>query len=372
MKKLQIRKGVQAYEILKLIGYVKEYPRRNLKLLAGENQWVIRAVRKLVNEGYIKIGTIRKTRTLRLPKKGRQALVDAGVHFKMQISGVNQSGNVLSVERAHRIAEVITVCKRAGIKVYPEELAPEHLSGGPPSLWLSSALRAEAHLKDSKITSGYIGVLSIGNTGYIVYNTGRKLMFWPTAVEYQVQASIYTGYAKKVDRFLVFGEPNSIVTLNDKNGKRRSTLLPGIFQNENTQQIRVDNGMQHLHFIELSENGIRLLQLMQDEYWMQLTYFILSEEEIEGKPNDIVCDGKHADGRPILLLFDMDLVRLKMFISRITESGILAAKILCFDWQKESISKLIGDVAKIELDFYSFEQIEHAFYEEREAHTHEK
>ena len=366
---MQIKRGVQAYEILKLIGYSKEYPRRNLKLLAGENKWMVRAVRKLVDEGYMSINKRYKLRTLRLLKKGRKALVDAGVDFELAVSGVNRSGDITVIERTHRVAEVITMCRRAGVSVYPGERALEYLSGCPPSLWLTHELRADIHLKDSKSTSPCVGVLGIGSTKYILYNIGRNLIYWLATLEYQVQASLQLNYFEKIDRLIVFGESNRVITLHDGDGKKKTTLLGGLFTNTNQSKIRVDSGMKHLHFIELSEYGIRLLKLMQDEYWNQLIYFILSEDEIAGKPNDIVCDGKCADGRPVLLMFDMDLVRLKMFLARIRESRIPSAKIFCFDWQKDGISALIDCEANIEFNFYSFDQIEHAFCNEREVNT---
>ena len=163
---------------------------------------------------------------------------------------------------------------------------------------------------------------------FAVYNTGAALMKWETRTEEKFHALLRLKFrpARQIRAILLGTDMDAALSvLESTGGARRRYLM-------------IDESYEHLHFIPFDTNGDMLLRILSNPELWEDTRQLLSAD-MQPAPNSFIdCDGKDAEGNPVLLGFDFDLCRIKKFCAGLTLRS-LQGVILCFDFQADAFKK---------------------------------
>ena len=364
-----MKKDSQLYRLVSLLSVCGEYPVRSLHLLGNKRMY-----RKLVDECMQPL-TVRNPETaeaISLPRlfnlcgKGRLKSIrlysgalpilkwlDEGEYYDTISNGHNMPMNDQHLDRNHRVAEVLAVCRDAGIEIFPHNLPNFqrdefdriiHLR--QPFFMTSRMIKMFGgnYAANKTNFTRLVGALFIDETNYFVYNTRCTPMKWSGAGE--IKAKINVRYLANKVPFdiaysMLFAETGEIAM--------EAYLATHKIKNSN---YHFDQIYEKTHFIPLNEYGARFLRFFTVRGWHD--YFIKLLLELDELPEYRYYDHDYYnDGVYYLVWLDGDLHRL-------LEASELKGNLClyCFDWQKDFVRNYLGDdVEIITVNFDKAEQL---------------
>ena len=364
-----MKKDSQLYRLVSLLSVCGEYPVRSLHLLGNKRMY-----RKLVDECMQPL-TVRNPETaeaISLPRlfnlcgKGRLKSIrlysgalpilkwlDEGEYYDAISNGHNMPMNDQHLDRNHRVAEVLAVCRDAGIEIFPHNLPNFqrdefdriiHLR--QPFFMTSRMIKMFGgnYAANKTNFTRLVGALFIGETDYFVYNTRYTPMKWSGSGEIKAMINVRC-IANKVPFDIAY----SMLFADTGEIAMEAYLATHKIKNSN---YHFDQIYDKTHFIPLNEYGARFLRFFTVRGWHD--YFTKLLLELDELPKYRYYDhDDYTDGVYSLVWLDGDLRRL-WAASEL--KGNLC--IYCFDWQEDFVRNYLGDdVEIITVNFDKAEQL---------------
>lgn len=357
---ITLRPGSHAYRLLLLLAIAGEYPIRSLHLL-GSSRTLEDLVRRLETVQQFRsstgadLGTCKmlttsgkgERRTVRLYKSALpllQSLHPAALtHYMTSTGGHRFSGSAGHVERNHRVAESVAVCLAAGIEVCPFVLPPlqkqaiRQIVPENASFFTAKSVKQLDHTEMNKtIFTRLTGALFSPGYCYAVYNTRNAVMKWSgmgefkTARHLEELARMNAGSAR-ADHALLLGERMELAlqTLLESDKSRR-------------MELRFDRIYPHVHFIPMTEYGIRLLRLLVRPDWNEQILSVVFPEELRATAPGVMEFDAQNGKTYILSHLDGDIARL-VRVRQALEHSSIPYEILCYPWQSSFLQGYMGE-----------------------------
>lgn len=277
---IYLNPGSHTCELVRLLALTGEFPYRSLGILGNELSW--RALVHKLNrpQDFLIPGQdLRYTcrmlsicrkgcqKSIRLYKAGLsilQAIDPEGYAYYMDNFGSHPfSGNEGHVDRNHRIAEAIAMLQQAGVQTEPfllpklQEGSFQHIIPEIPCMYHSREIKLLGTFEEKKHHfTRLVGAVFADGRCYALYNTRDTLMKWNGKGEEKMKDNLnalcrMNAGIQIVDAAILFGKNEEIAL---------RTLMSGGKQQKNGS--RFDSIYKETHFIPMSGDGIRLLQLL--------------------------------------------------------------------------------------------------------------
>ena len=373
-----IRDGTRVRKLMLLLACVGEYPMQSVCLLGNDRVWKrrIRELQKVqdfclpsdqerVRFQMLTVSGKGKAKTIRLHKSALPILKkvnpEAFAYYMRRFGKHHFSGAPAHVSRNHRIAEMVAMCQAAGIVSFPWDAQDPHdwnvrnQDVAHPMSYLSRDLK-EFHKGEMKKTeyTRIAGAIVYPRGVYAVYNTRDQSMLWCGHGEEKTKillSSIFLagGRRAEVDDAILLGT----------DFRAAATTLYEAFRRRHLTE-RVDKIYQSLHFIPMSPEGVKMLEMITSEGWeTNLKVAIYGNATTwpmpKGLEHDAVIDGVyhycHLDG-------DLcRLIRFRRSLARWSEESFVLD---CFPDQMPYLKEYLGDYlekANVEVQWYDLDAL---------------
>lgn len=267
-------------------------------------------------------------------------------------------GDAAHRERNHRVAESAALCMRAGIEVRPTLLpklqnrARLHLVPTAPCFYLARDMKKVGEVEMNKtIFTRMTGAVFAGGSCYAVYNTREAVMKWSGMGEFKalhnlIELSRLNAGISEIDSAILIGRTAEVALrtlVESEQGRRLS--------------FRFDSIYRHIHFVPMSEAGIRQLRLLLQPGWRSQLLSLLFEPETRSYDRGHFEYDACVEGVYVLSHLDGDLARLIRFREGI-ERQTGKFEVLCFPHQAQLVREYLGSLAAVKT--IELEQVEAA------------
>ena len=361
---IHMHKGSQAGSLAAILSVVGEYPYSSLRLL-GNERYFRTLVHKLTGKNelynsesgerlyckYFKLSGRGAGKSIRLCKEALPILKwispNALPSYMNASKNHKFSGDVWHIERNHRVAEVVAMCMRSEIEyrpyVLPELQNSEILSVIPKQnvFYSSRCLKNVGQLEQNKtMFTRMAGAIFSNQKCFAVYNTRNSSMKWNGMGEFKALHSLVEIARMNADVTSV----NSAILF----GQSDKTALETLKENEagTRHEFRFDKIYQYVHFVPLSDNGIRLLKLICHPTVKEKLIDLLFESDTISNGRGIFEYDAYVYGKYILSHLDGDIARLIRFKEALLFNKY-ESEVLCFDFQKDYVNAFLEGLAKV-------------------------
>ena len=131
-------------------------------------------------------------------------------------------------------------------------------------------------------------------------------------------------------------------------GERMELALQALMESDRSKrmELRFDRIYPHVHFIPMTEHGIRLLRILTLPDWKeQVLSAVFPEEMRAARPGVMEYDAQNGNTL-ILSHLDGDIARL-VRVRQALEHSDMPYEILCYPWQSEFLEGYIGGRAQL-------------------------
>lgn len=290
-------------------------------------------------------------RTIRLYKSALpllQALNPAALDWYLTTTGGHRfSGSASHVERNHRVAESVAVCMGAGVETRSFLLPPlqkraiqQIVPDGACFYQAKSVKQLDNAEMNKTIFTRLTGALFSPGYCYAVYNTRDAVMKWSgmgefkTARHLEELARMNAGPAR-ADHAILLGEQTDLAL---------QTLLES--DKSKRMELRFDRIYPHVHFIPMTEQGIRLLHILTLPDWHeQVLTAVFPDQMRVAMPGVMEYDAQN--GKTLILShLDGDIARL-VRVRQALEHSDAPYEILCYPWQSQFVDRYVGGRAQL-------------------------
>ena len=363
---MEFRTGSHAGSLLAVLSVATEYPSYSLKLM-GNERWYKEMVHKLSQKQTIiniESGDIITSKILTVSGKGSAKTIrlhrgaipilrwissDALPSYLMASKNHKFTGNIKNIERNHRVAEVVAMCMRMGMEFRPYMLPPlqnERILSIIPSdtvFYPSKTLKSIGQVEMNKtMFTRIVGAIYSHQKCFAVYNTRNSVMKWNGMGEFKalhslIEISRMNAGLTSIDSAILFGQSDRV-------------LLDTLMANEQNKRLefRFDGIYRHIHFVPLSETGIRLLKIICLPEVQRSLLDLLFESDSLSNGNGLFEYDAFVDQKYILSHLDGDIARLIRF----KEALILNrfdSEVLCYEFQADYVNAFLAGLAKVKI-----------------------
>jgi len=377
MNKKNYKKGYKGV-ILQLLFLCGIIPYTGLRLLDGETRMYQRAVKKLEEEGILKIEKSRGNKYIRLENRMlAQEIIKKNVdeeyiryYQETVIKNISrmQDKKILNTERIINSTNTQIMMYACDIDSgpYKRDIATDEIENTDlmysPSMELKRIRGYADNVKKQKNdtilnNSRISGVLISPGGIYSVYNIGKHLIEWKRYGEVRMQSYLEKTIIRKEKYIREEGRRENlikgaiIISSNIKTYEDICTIDYTKQKNKKQIMMNIDYAYQKMYCVPQNDIGKQLLKIMTISNWeTKLKEIILRPEEIEKeKTVQIACDGYDEKNNIYKLVHVIpDMVKLRAFVTRANlEEDRNKFAIYCYTWQSEMIVHLVNKNAKI-------------------------
>ena len=361
---IHMHKGSQAGSLAAILSVVGEYPYSSLRLL-GNERYFRKIVHKLSEKNelynsescervfckFLNLSGKGSSKTIRLYREAVPILNWIYPNISDVYLGTFRNhkfaGDKKHLERNHRVAEVVAMCMRSEVEyrpyVLPELQNSEILSVIPKQnvFYSSKYLKNVGQLEQNKtMFTRMAGAIFSQQKCFAVYNTRGSVMRWNGMGEFKALHSLseiarMNAGVTSINSAILFGQ-------SDK------TALDTLKENEagTRHEFRFDKIYQYVHFVPLSDNGIRLLKLICHPTVKEKLLDLLFESDTISNGRGIFEYDAYVYGKYILSHLDGDIARLIRFKEALLFNKY-ESEVLCFDFQKDYVNAFLNGLAKV-------------------------
>ena len=361
---ITLRPGSHVYRLLLLLAIAGEYPMRSLHLL-GSSRTLEDLVHRLehvqdfrtstgADLGSCKMITTSgrgERRTIRLYKSALpllQTLHPAALAHYLDITRNHRfSGSAEHIERNHRVAETVAMCLVADVETRPfllpvlQRRAIQQVVLDGASFYTAKSVKRLDHAEMNKtIFTRLTGALFSPGYCYAVYNTRNAVMKWSGMGEFKTarhleELSRMNAGPARADHALLLGENMDLAL---------QTLLES--DKSGRIELRFDRIYPHVHFIPMTEQGIRLLRLLTLPDWKERVLSVVFPEQMRTVGPGVMEYDAQNGNTLILSHLDGDIARL-VRVRQALEHSKVPYEIMCFPWQCPFLHGYIGPRAQL-------------------------
>ncbi len=367
----------KVYQLVSLLCVVGEFPMKSVHLL-GNEVWYKRLIKEMCTKQTYHNSVTGEKHTctalsickneypsVRLKKAALPLMewVGGAKHWEEAWGKHSWSGCSSTIERNHRVAEVVAMMNGAGLEYRPWEQTVlqtdtrEKNNVEEVSFYASKSLKRQEDGTTKQIGfSRFTGALIGPTESMLVYNTRKSVMKWGGKGEAKARSNVH--------RYTKFntqgGDIRKMILLSSDFETALATLLQTekdeavekFKQKKKRKQSYVAHtsmtGMYRtIHYVPLNEFGSKMLKILSipDSREKALSLFY-SEEELSHGEGSLICDA-YRNGRYVLSFLDGDITRLRIFkesIERQRKRGEISYyAVLCFPEQKAELIEYLGD-----------------------------
>lgn len=356
------RTDTTKYQLLELIGISGEFPAQQLNRFFISPSYAEKVITELKNEKLIRTHYKDKLRGYRLTKRAKEMLLSANPsRFTCYLTG-NAETNLIRSEiprrlRLHQKAETYLTLLRAKIPIFADE-KPDlfHTNSEATTLQSLPLFYSSREIKElgpdtTKIkNSRSMGILMAPHCVYAIYNTGGSVLKWEYKTEVRLNAFLqhylhgnpYSGPPKV--RAIMLGENMNMAyrLMTSTGGYRRSLFM-------------LDTAFEHFHYLPSDNYGETIMQLLSNPRMMnQLNQLLLSDHTDRQEDFPAEHDAVDPEGRPTLLAYDFDMLRINKFNTGLNVFN-LTGNLICFDFQIPCLKEYTtADIHFSSIDFHKF------------------
>lgn len=363
---IQITPGSHAFRIILTLLLTGEFPFRSLRLLGDERTLKAIATRLCksdtvqfwwIDEPYlgrvIYLSGKGKMKTMRLSKKVFPFIGDVlerDLHqYLCAYPQGHFRGDKTRIDRHHRLAETTAFLMMSGIEcsahLVPQLQVMETLPVDyeEPAFYGSKYLKSLGNDEEKKTQfTRLTGSLFCQSGNYIVYNSRDSVMNWNGQGERKTVQNMETickcnYYIDPIKSAILLGIDYDIAL---------STLAR--YESGDKSVMLSQQGFNHIHFVPMTAEGRKLLQMMMLPNWKDdlLLYLFAEEQLMVGKGSftyDALVDGVH-----MLSFLDSDILKLSAFY-RTVKGSCYQWAVYCFDFQFYFLTQYLGSMADIRI-----------------------
>ena len=372
---ITIRPGSHTMRLLHLLSIGGEFPPDSLSIL-GSEEVLKKLIRKLVSVQNFRSdrdGKVYTTkllmlsgkddrRTIRLCKGSLPVLneihTDALGYYMDSFRTNKVSGNKLHKWRNHRVSEVIAMNMMAGIETRPYILPKLQMNEilrivpNTPSFYIARDFKKlDTNDYNKNMYTRIVGALFYPGGVYAVYNTREAIMKWSGTGEFKAAIHLQDLSRMNAGVFdltsaLLFGNNPEIA---------KETIIES--DKSKKMEFRFDNIYQHIHYIPMDQNGIRLMRILTLPDWKEKMLNAVFESKIRTPGYGFMEYDAFWNGLYIFSHLDSDIARLIRFHeAQQTESEKF--KVLCYPWQEEFLKGYLSK--NVELEQIQMDSLEKA------------
>lgn len=331
---MDIKNGTAAYEVLKFICYVQEYPKQQLHLLSQSSaDWTRRLVRRMADAGYLRIRKKEGEPTsIGIRKSGWEQ-----IYHMPYLPGKIDAGRIT---RLHKLAVTAAVMKNAGVEILPEH-KPPLIQSDRSAFWTSKELKAgDMALTRNLNGSRLAGVYATGSDFLAVYSIGSNQMCWSEVLESRTKAILARLTRTQPDKMLLLGETMEQAhnILNTPPNHPKRYLSPTTCYSD-------------MYYIPASQESAWIVRQIQNPYrrrlWTENLFGCADERSLTGS---IDCDGfteSKGERRPYLFCFDFNLSRLYRLKLALELGKAQTVVLFCLPWQSSILRQYFGNQGRI-------------------------
>ncbi len=352
-----IKPGSRVHTILTLLSIVGEFPYCSLHLLGDE-----RVYRRIVldmarSQTYCLVGTDRtittklvtisgrgRKRTIRIFRRAFPILEWMGeLDAYLEASNNHKfSNNHYHLDRNHRVAEVAAMMIKMGMEIRQDRVPrllgtmnrKEYII---PTFYSAKAIKEISRSELNKTCySRIIGTIFTEDTGYSIFNVRDMVMKWNGGGETKIWVAL--GEIAKLNTTIEL--VNSTILFGESDDVALQTLLES--DKSIRLQNRIDHIYRHVHFVPLSNTGLRQLRLLLIPNRREtILSMLFDDSERSFGRGDFDYDGI-VDGAYVFIYFDGDLGRLIRFRDAIQHRDG-CVEVICFPHQAKFLRTYLGD-----------------------------
>ena len=375
---ISITPGSHAFRLISMLLIVGEFPFQGLGLIGDARTLKALAVKmsqphevqynhKSVsyNGRILLISGSGRYKTIRLYKWFFPVLEkyfhDAYRYYLFEHPNHNFHSERNKIERNHRVAEALSFMLLSGIESRPyktptlQRMTIDRKPYLEPAYYSSRMVKSlvDSQLQKTQYTR-YVGILLYQTGYYVIYNSRKAVMRWNGEGEQKTTLDV-----------------SNLCSMNCESTGLRSAILLGydyqvamntINQYESgSRYVKLFSQNYHrIHFIPMTEEGIKMLQILVVPNWQhRILHMLFEEEQIRLNTGSFQFDALVDDTR-VLCFMDCDILKLISFYKAARESDF-SWSVVCYDSQVEFLRSYLGDTA----DLRSFDLND--FHKEMEA-----
>lgn len=361
---IQFTPGSQVWQLITMLSFVGEFPHQSRQLLGNKDVYK-NLISKLTRPQtfintttgatmtcwVLSVSGKGQERTIRLYKGALPILEwihpNATRYYMHAFRNHHFSGDASHWERNHRVAEVAAVCMHAGIEARPyrlPRLQNEQFNSVIPSeavMYLAKDLKklSEDELNKTAFTR-MVGALFAGNTCYALYNTRGAVMKWSGMGEFKTMtsltsiASLNAGISRVQSAILI--------------GQSESVALNTLMESDKSKrhEFRFDSIYRHIHFMPLTDKGVRQLRLFSVPDWKEKLLDLLFEPEDRAYNQGLFEYDALVNGVYVYSHLDGDIARLIRFKEAL-DKQFGSIEVLCYPHQISFLREYLGRRVRI-------------------------
>ena len=363
------------YRLMELAAISGECSTRVLPILGLAPSYSEKLVTRLKGEGLIKTHYKDGLRGYRLTSRGKELLLEENhSRFSFYLSGSSDTNHPRSdITRRLRLQQAsiaYAMLCNAGVEVFRDR-KPRLFQAGDaaraapfpmplPAFYHSREVK-ELGAEAVKVNSSRaMGILFAPECIYALFCTGSAPMKWEYRTELKVKALLSYHASRGIlsrgriepcyhpdtpIKALLLGEgmDTALKLMESTGGFQKSYFYLG-------------SSFAHFHYIPEGAQGEAMLRLLcSPTTQTALRNLLLSDLQPPRSGHGLEHDAV-SEGRPVLLAFDFDMLRLSRFRTALSFHG-LSGILICFDYQEPVLRQYFGDAAAIEtIDLYKFER----------------
>lgn len=362
---INFRTGSQARRLIALLSAVGEYPIRSMHLLGNERRYKDLAhtlakpqtVRKadtgeeMILPKVLNISGKGADKTVRLYKAAVPILewLGAREYYNAAFRSHRFSGDAAHLERNHRVAEALAMFMGAGYEFREYKLPRlqnrriESVVPDYPLVYPSKSLKQiRSDGMNKTMFTRLVGAAFAGGICYAVYNTRNAVMKWCGKGEYKalhglIETCRLNAGIPNVDSAILFGASDDVAlaTLEETQKNRRL-------------ELRFDAIYDHIHYVPLTEIGMRQLALFTVPDLKERLLELLFEPEQRSYDRGAFEYDACVNGVFVLSHLDGDIARLVRFKEAV-ERRPEHCEVLCFEDQTPFLRGYLKELADIRI-----------------------
>ena len=363
------------YRLMELAAISGECSTRVLPILGLAPSYSEKLVTRLKGEGLIKTHYKDGLRGYRLTSRGKELLLEENhSRFSFYLSGSSDTNHPRSdIPRRLRLQQAsiaYAVLCNAGVEVFRDR-KPRLFQAGDaaraapfpmplPAFYHSREVK-ELGAEAVKVNSSRaMGILFAPECIYALFCTGSAPMKWEYRTELKVKALLSYHASRgilsrgRIEPCYHPDTPIKALLL----GEGMDTALKLMESTGGFQKsyFYLDSSFAHFHYIPEGAQGEAMLRLLcSPTTQTALRNLLLSDLQPPRSGHGLEHDAV-SEGRPVLLAFDFDMLRLSRFRTALSFHGF-SGNLICFDFQEPVLRQYFGDAAAIEtIDLYKFER----------------
>lgn len=350
-----IQKESVAYEILQLLSMTGEIGDGLLKIIVPQLEYRKKVLQKLTAENMITKYYKDNLKGYRLTITGKRFMLQNNSNRFEYFLKSNADSSMRRSDkshrlRQHRISEILAVIYLSDIDIFrdkkpnifqKQEKDIKNISFINPAFFIAKELKDMGSFSTKIISSRLIGLWLNSKSIWICYHY-NSMNSWFSNIEKRADIFIRSLLKKYDYTNAVLFYNNSFTELYSDNSKLWANILQSPFKK--------------FCCVPMNDKGIILLKLISNNEKYKYLIDILKEDLIEFNNSKIINDGYNHNKEPVLVLIDFDIKKLLSFVTQLRylkQNG----EIICFDFQKEDISKYCNETVKIStVDFEVFRE----------------